>query len=122
MRKTSIIERLIAVVVAALGVQQGYQGVTELRFDPWLLTLEYAVVCVTGLIAGYGVWRGRRWGPAALAVNGLTTAVLVVSLEPILNLPAEARRGLWIGAGGIALFTAAAVWYTRRAERIGQNH
>jgi hypothetical protein len=121
--RPSIIERIIAVLAATGGLEQGYQAFAGVNggVDPWLLTAEYVVVCITGVVAAYGIWRGRRWGWAALASNGLTTAMLVASLGPILGLPPDARGGLWMGAGTIALLTAIAVWYVRRRARIASR-
>ena len=117
--KPSLIERAIAVLVAALALQQGYQGVEGLREgpDPRLVTIGYAIVLITGLVAAYALWRGLDWGPGALGLNGLMTAVFVVSLGPLLNIPPEGRSGLWIGGGVIVLLTAVAFWYTQRRVR-----
>jgi hypothetical protein len=115
----SLIERVIAVLVAALALQQGYQGAVGLRegHDPRLVTLGYAIVLVTGLVAAYALWRGLDWGPGALGLNGVMTAVFVVSLGPLLDIPPEGRSGLWIGGGVIVLLTAAGFWYTQRRVR-----
>ena len=121
--KPSVIERVIAVLVAALALQQGYQGAEGLRegHDPRLVTLGYGIVLVTGLIAAYALWRGLDWGPGALGLNGLLTAVFVVSLGPLLGIPPEARNGLWIGGGVILLLTAAGFWYTQRRVRVAPS-
>jgi hypothetical protein len=42
---------------------------------------------------------------------------MLLALDPLLDLGAEARGGLWIGAGGVLLFALAAAWYLRRALR-----
>ena len=117
--RPSVIERVIAVLVAALALKQGYQGAEGLRegHDPRLVTAGYAIVLVTGLVAAYALWRGLDWGPGALGLNGLMTAVFVVSLGPLLHIPPEARSGLWIGGGVIVVLTAAGFWYTQRRVR-----
>ena len=117
--KPSVIERVIAVLVAAIALQQGYQGAEGLRegHDPRLVTLGYTMVLITGIVAAYAVWRGLDWGPGALGLNGLMTAVFVVSLGPLLDIPPEGRSGLWIGGGVIVLLTAAGFWYTQRRVR-----
>jgi hypothetical protein len=121
--KPSVIERIIAVLVAALALQQGYQGALGLRerHDPRLVTLGYGIVLVTGLIAAYALWRGLDWGPGALGLNGFLTAVFVVSLGPLLGIPPEGRSGLWIGGGVILLLTAAGFWYTQRRVRVAPS-
>jgi energy-converting hydrogenase Eha subunit B len=121
MHRPTIIERVIAVLVAALALQQGYQGIlgAPSGHDPRALVAQYFVLCLTGLVAAYGIWRGERWGAWALAVNGGLTALMVWSIGPILDLPPEGRSGLWIGAGVIALLTGLGVWYVhRRASRL----
>jgi len=119
--KPSLLERVIAVLVAALALQQGYQGAEGLRegHDPRLVTIGYAIVLITGLVAAYALWRGMDWGPGALGLNGLLTAIFVVSLGPLLNIPPEGRGGLWIGGAVIILLTAAGFWYTQRRVRLG---
>lgn len=106
-------------MVGLLALEHGVQAV--LGFppggDPRALTAEHAFVCLTGLAAAYGLWRGERWSPPVLAIHGLAIAVLVVSLGPLLNLPAAGRGGLWFGAATIVLLFAAAVWFTRRVCR-----
>jgi len=103
-------------VVGLTALQHGVQAVLGLRHggDPRALNAEHGIVCLTGLAAAYGLWRGARWTPPVLAINGLATAVLVVSLGPLLQLDPAARNGLWFGAATIILLFAAAVWYARR--------
>ena len=112
-----ILLRVIAVLVGATGITHGVQafvGAQPGRRDPGLLVGEHAIVCVLGLVAAYGLWRGMRWAPAALAVYGLVVAALIVSLGPLLSLPAPARSGLWTGAVVLLAVTALAVWYAGR--------
>jgi hypothetical protein len=108
--------RLIAAFVGITALQHGAQATLGLRGagDPRLLVTEHVVVCLTGLAAAWAVWRGDRWAPWILGLNGASTAVLVVSLGPLLAMDAVARNGLWSGGLFIALLTVAGVWYARR--------
>ena len=116
MRTPSIVERLIALFVGALALVHGYQVVLGLSagHDPRSLMVEHLVVFLTGIIAAYGIWRGRSWAAWALALHGLTTALLIVSLGPILGLDPASRSGLWVGAASIALFVGIGTWYIHR--------
>lgn len=104
-------------MVGLTALLHGVQTVLGLRpgGDPHALVAEHALVCLTGVAAAYGLWRGARWSPLVLAVNGLAIAVLIVSLGPLLELEPGARNGLWAGAATIVLLFAAAVWYARRS-------
>ncbi|MFN2579390.1 MAG: hypothetical protein ABR607_17095, partial [Pyrinomonadaceae bacterium] len=116
--RPSILERVIAVFIGLLACNQGWQALgARSGQDPRPLVAEYVAACVTGLLAAYGIWRGRRWGPWAFAVNGATMALLVLSLGPLLSMDPAARGGLWIGAASIAVPTAAGVWYIQRRVR-----
>ena len=110
-----ILLRVLAALVGAAGITHGVQAFfgAQPGRDPGLLVGEHAIVCVLGLVAAYGLWRGTRWAPAALAAYGLVVAALIVSLGPLLSLPGPARSGLWTGAAVLLVFTALAVWYAR---------
>ena len=111
-----ILLRVIAVLVGATGITHGVQAFfgAQPGGDPLMLVGEHTVVCVLGLFAAYGLWRGLRWAPAALAVFGLVVAALIVSLGPLLSLPRPARSGLWSGAVVLLVITGLAVWYAQR--------
>ena len=115
-----IILRAIAIVVGLAGVQHGVQALLGLRpgGEPPALTAEHVIVCLTGLAAAYGLWQRARWGPWMLAVSGALTAVLVVSLGPLLALESASRGGLWVGGVSIATLTGIAVWYAQRKVHV----
>jgi hypothetical protein len=115
-RRSSIIVRIIAVFVGVLGVPHVAQAVLGMRGngDPRLLALEHLDVAIFSFVAAYALWTGKRWAPWALAVAGGATALLVFSLGPLLALDPVAQKGLWSGAGSIAVMTAIGVWYVRR--------
>ena len=109
--------RLIAAFVGATALQHGLQVALGLRAgggDPSLVVAQHVVVCLTGLTAAWAVWRGEPWAPWILGLNGASTAILVVSLGPLLVMDSAARNGLWSGGLFIALLTVTAVWYVRR--------
>ena len=103
-------------MVGLLALEHGVQAVLGAPpgGDPRALVAEHALVCLTGVAAAYGLWRAARWTPPVLAIHGLTVAVLVVSLGPLLSLPPAARPGLWVGAGTIVVLFTAAVSFARR--------
>jgi hypothetical protein len=111
-----IILRAIAVLVGLTGLQHGVQAVLGLHAggEPLALTLQHVIVSLTSIAAAYALWRRIQWAPWMLAVAGATTAMLVASLGPLLQMGAAERGGLWTGAASIALLTAVAVWYARR--------
>ena len=119
MRRT-IGQIVLAVVFACLALN----GFVEVIFaaigrshQPAALVALQALVALAGGTAAWGTWAGTRWASAAALLYGLAAAVLVVSLTPILGLPPEASRGLWLGAAACVLFGVWAAWYLRRSLR-----
>jgi hypothetical protein len=85
--------------------------------DPAALVMLQTLVGTAGIAAGWGTWRRARWAPAAAVSYGVVTATMLASLGPLLDLDAEAMRGIWIGAGAVLLFGLWAGWYLRRSWR-----
>jgi hypothetical protein len=85
--------------------------------DPPALTLLQALVGTAAAFTAWGSWSGRRWAPWAALVYGFTTAGMLVALGPLLELPVDARRGIWWGALIVLLFAGFAAWYLRRTTR-----
>ena len=112
----------LAVVFALLALNAWGQVVlVPLRRsdDPAALTALQALVGAAGAAAAWGSWSGARWAPAAAAAHGTVTAGMLLALGPLLDLPADARGGLWLGAAVVLLFALWSVWYLRRvAARI----
>lgn len=65
----------------------------------------------------WGNWRSRRWTPIAAVAYGALTAVLLLALPSLLNLPLEARAGLRGGAAGVLLFSLLSAAYFRVNSR-----
>lgn len=106
-----------AVVFALLALNAWAQVVLALATDPDdlpVLTILQALVGAAAAAAAWGSWSVARWAPVASLLYGLVTAGMLISLEPMLDLGAEARRGLWLGAGIVLLFGLWAAWYLRR--------
>ena len=82
--------------------------------DPAFLTALQALVGLVGAAAAWGSWKGARWAPAAAVLHGVVTAGMLVALESLIDIGAEARGGLWTGAAIILLFSIIAGWYLRR--------
>ena len=86
--------------------------------DPAALSLLQVAIGLTSLAAARGSWTGARWAPVAALIYGLSTATILAALGPLLDLSADARGGLWVGAGGVLAFGLGAAWYLRRARRM----
>jgi hypothetical protein len=85
--------------------------------DPPALTLLQSVVGTAAAIAAWGSWRGTRWAPWAALAYGIVTAGMLAVLGPLLELPMDARRGIWWGAAVMLLFGGFAAWYLQRTMR-----
>jgi hypothetical protein len=86
--------------------------------DPAALSLMQMAIGLTSLAAARGSWTGARWAPVAALLYGLSTATMLVALGPLLDLPADSRGGLWVGAAAVQAFGLGAAWYLRRARRL----
>jgi hypothetical protein len=62
-------------------------------------------------------WRRTRWTPIAAVAYGALTAVLLLALPSLLNLPLDARAGLRAGAAAVLLFALLAAAYFRADAR-----
>lgn len=111
--RSSVVLRILAVLVGLDGLAHAIEAARGAH-DPRILLAEHVLVFVSAVVAAVGLWRGSRWSPWALAAFGIITAVLVVSLGPLLALDHGARSGLWTGAATIVVLTAVAVWYANR--------
>ena len=82
--------------------------------DPPLLTAWQTLVGAAGAAAAWGSWTAARWAPAAAATYGVVTAGMVIALEPMLALEADARGGLWVGAAVVFALGVGSAWYLHR--------
>ena len=109
---------VLAVVFAALAVNALAQAVLAAAGrsdDPAALTALQLLVGAAAAVAAWGSWSMRGWAPRAAIAYGAATAVLLLSLDPLLGLGPDARNGLWTGAVVFFLLGAVAAWYLRRA-------
>lgn len=109
---------MVAAVFVVLALVAGTQVVRAAlgrSGDPRALTALQALVCLTGAATAWGSWAGRRWAAGAAALHGIATAGLPLALAPLLDLPPEARGGLWAAAASALLLALGTAWYLRRA-------
>jgi hypothetical protein len=109
--------RVLAVVFALLALSAWWQVVSDAldrSNEPMILTTLQLIIAVIGTAAAWGSWIGARWTPAFALLYGVIAGGMVATLGPILNLPAEARRGLWLGGALIFSFGLVTAWWLRR--------
>ena len=82
--------------------------------DPSPLTMLQVLVGITALAAAWGSWTGARWSPGAAVLYGVVTGAMLAALPRLLDLPAEARGGIVVGAIGVLAYSLAVAWYLRR--------
>ena len=85
--------------------------------DPPALVILQAIIGATAAATAWGAWRGARMAPWAAIAYGLATAGMLVALGPMLDLPAEATGGLYLGAVVVLGFAVIAAWFLHRAVR-----
>jgi hypothetical protein len=110
--------RILAVLFAVQALNGLGQSVPELlgaADDPMSLTLLQLGSGITALAAAIGSWRGARWAPWASIVWGVVNGALLAALQPILDLPLEARPSLLVAAAVVFICGVAFAWYLRRA-------
>jgi hypothetical protein len=86
--------------------------------DPRPLAVFQGCMAVTAIAGAVGSWRMSRWAPVAALLYGAVTTSMLLVLGPLINLDAEARRGLLSGAASALLFALWAAWYLRRSWRV----
>jgi hypothetical protein len=116
----SVGRALLAIIFGLLALSAWAQVVlvaSRASDDPPLLMGLQTAIGALGAAAAVGSWRNTRWAPVAAAGYGVVTAGMIVALGPLLNLDADARSGLWAGAGGVLAFGLVSAWYLRRSLR-----
>jgi hypothetical protein len=106
--------KIIAVLFALLGLNALYELLSMVsgRSDgPATLAALQALVGVSAVTTAFGAWIGARWAPALAAFYGVITAVMIVALGPLLDMPAEERGGLLVGGAVVLAFALACAWY-----------
>jgi hypothetical protein len=107
------------ILIAAIFVLLTLNAVKETFWSDGPLTLRMlqAIMCAIAAATAWGAWSAARWASASATLYGFVTAGMLVALEPMLGLPADARNGLWTGAGVVLLFSLACAWFLRRLTR-----
>jgi hypothetical protein len=85
--------------------------------DPGALTALQLGSGATALATSWGAWHRTRWAAGAAVLYGLATAGLVAALPRLLDLPAAARSGLWLGSTAILVFSLLCAAYLRSDAR-----
>jgi hypothetical protein len=119
----------LALIYALLALNAWAQVILALAgelSDPPVLIALQAVIGIAGTAAAWGSWVGAQWGPHAVVFHGVSTATMLVTLHPILGLPAESRSGLLIAAAAVLIWTFLFAWYlhrlTKRSEVPGASN
>lgn len=119
-RRRPVGRTVLAVVFALLGLSAWWQVVGDLMDrsnEPLMITGLQLIVGATALATAWGSWVGARWAPVLALLYGVITGGMVASLGRILDLPADARQGLWTGTAVIAVFSLLSAWWLRRSLR-----
>jgi len=110
-----------SVVFGLLAINASWEVVTAVfgaEDDPTPLVMMQCVVCIVAAATAWGIWRQAAWAWKAAIAYGVVTAGMLLTLPLLLELPAEARSGIWGGAAGIMLFAVlCAVWLRYDAKR-----
>jgi hypothetical protein len=85
--------------------------------DPRVLTMLQFVIGLTAVATAWGSWRQTRWAPGAAIAYGATTAGMLAALPSLLQLPADARMGIWTGGAAVMLFALLCAAYFRADAR-----
>jgi hypothetical protein len=76
-----------------------------------------SAIAVLGAAAAFGVWKRARWSAKMTLAWGITSATFVASLDFLLDLGAEARGGLLVGATIVLALAAAIARFAKRDQR-----
>ena len=106
--------KVIAVLFALLAlnaVNELLDMVSGTSEGPVALAVLQGLVGMSGAATAFGAWIGARWAPALAVVYGVIAAAMVVALGPLLEMPAEERGGLLVGAAIVLAFALACAAY-----------
>ena len=112
-----IVVAVLYAVLAAAAANEAFLIFTGSDDSPRAIGSLQAVVAAAGFAAAWGSWSGARWAFIAALAYGVTVCTLLLSLGPILDLGADERGGIMVGAAIMAAVSLAAAWYLRRATR-----
>lgn len=111
---------VVAIIVFLLGVN-AYVEVGRVLLgwnqNPPILVLWQLEIGTIAMFAAGATWLAKRLAPALIVLYGISTGMMIVALQPILDLPADALSGL-ITSGAIVLVVSFALaGYLQRALR-----
>jgi len=112
--------RIVAVLFALLGlnaINELLDMISGSSDGPVTLAALQAVVGLTAIATAFGAWTGARWAPVIATVYGLIAGAMIVSLGPLLEMPAEERGGLLVGGAIVLGFALVCAGYLRWASR-----
>ena len=112
--------RVVAVLFALLALNAVNEVLSMVSGDSDGPLALAALQTLTGLSAtatAFGAWVRARWAPVVAVLYGAVAGAMIVALGPLLDMPAEERGGLLIGAGVVLLFSLACAAYLRWALR-----
>ena len=81
------------------------------------IVVWHGVTFVASVASMVSIWGRRAWAPYAVAAWGIASTTLVFSLPLLLELPADAARGIWLGGAVVGVFASACVWVIWRKTR-----
>jgi peptidoglycan/LPS O-acetylase OafA/YrhL len=100
--------------VAALGdVWDVVSTLAGWNDEPYAIIAIHCVLFVIASAAAIGLWRARRWSIGAVVLWGVSCAVFIVALGPLLALDSAARSGLWVGAATVLIIALVIAAYAR---------
>jgi peptidoglycan/LPS O-acetylase OafA/YrhL len=111
---------VLVVIFVLLALSAWWQVVndfTDRSNEPMILTGLQVIIGAIAMATAWGSWVGARWAPAVALLYGLIAGGMVVSLGPLLDLPAESRRGLWTGGAMVLAFALLCAWWLQRSLR-----
>jgi len=101
-------------VVAASDLWQVAAFLGGVNDEPALLVVLHSIIGLLGAAAALALWRRSPAAVGLIAAWGVLTAALLVSLTVVLDLPPEARPGLWGSAAAVLVAAGLAAGYVRR--------
>lgn len=102
---------VVAIIVFLLGVNAYAEIVRVLlgwNQNPTVLVLWQLEIGTLAMFAAAATWLAKRVAPALIVLYGISTGMMIVALQPILGLPADALSGL-ITSGAIVLVVSLAL-------------
>ena len=100
------VAKILSVAFALLAVNAWGQVLEAARgnsSDSSLLVAWQGAIGLAGALTAWGGWRGEPWTWKAAIGYGVLTGGMLTALPWMLDLTAEERPGIWIGAAVIML-------------------